>query len=323
MRENPFSPGPGLAGRMAAQLGTFTAEQAYAAGHNHKEVQLLRAAKILHSVRRGVYALREPYLALGPMEKHRVDTQALLLSVAAPAALSHETAAVWSGLELLTPVLDLLHLTRPELQASRREAGVHHHPGSLPAGHVHEVGGVRQTTAARIAVDIARTRDFPAGLAAVDSARRSGATEEQVRNVLFYCASWPGARGASRAVACGDERSANPGESLSRAVLLDAGLEPSGLQVLVRDSQGFIGYGDFGWLPHRVIGEFDGRSKYGMAPDSPADALWREKRREDRLRALGFEVVRWTWADLLVPSKVPALVREALARATVRSMSIA
>lgn len=323
MREHSFAPGPGLAAHMAAQLGTFTAEQAYAAGHNHKEIQRLRAAKILHSVRRGVYALRDPYHALDPGERHRVDTKALLMSITAAAALSHETAAVWSGLELLTPDLDHLHLTRPELKASRREAKVHHHPGSLPAGHVHEVDGVRQTTAARTAVDIARTRDFASGLAAVDSARRCGATEAEVLDVLIYCASWPGARGASRAVGCGDERSANPGESLSRAVLLDAGLAPTGLQVRVSDNSGLVGYADFGWLPKRVLGEFDGKAKYGLAPDSPADALWREKRREDRLRALDFQVVRWTWADLLVPGKVPALVREALARASAHGTSVA
>ena len=323
MPAHPFAPGPGLTACMTAQLGTFSADQAYAAGHNHKEIQRLRDLKILHSVRRGVYALRDPYLALASWERHRVDTQALLMSITAPAALSHETAAVWSGLEILTPALDHLHLTRPELQASRREAGVHHHPGSLPAGHVHVVDGVRQTTAARTAVDIARTRDFPSGLAAVDSARRSGATEAEVRDVHLYCASWPGARGASRAVGCGDERSANPGESLSRAVLLDAGLTPTGLQVQVRDSHGLVGYADFGWLPNRVLGEFDGKAKYNLAADSPADALWREKRREDRLRALDFEVVRWTWADLLVPGKVPALVRGALARGTADGISVA
>ena len=200
MRVPSFAPGPGLSACMEAQLGVFSADQAYAAGHNHKEIQRLRDLEFLHSVRRGVYAFRDPYLALPPWQRHRVDTQALLMSITAPAALSHETAAVWAGLELLNPALDLLHLTRPELRASRREAGVHHHPGSLPAGHVQVIDGVRQTTAARTAVDIARTRDFASGLAAVDSARRIGATQTEVLDVLLFCASWPGARGASRAV---------------------------------------------------------------------------------------------------------------------------
>ncbi len=318
MRAADFVPGPGLRQVMTAQLGVFTAAQAYAAGHQHEELQRLRKDQVIHSVRRGVYAVRPTYDALDPLGRHRVDTQALLLSIKAPAALSHETGGVWVGLPLLQPTLDLLHLTRPELPASRTEAGVHHHPGSLPPGHVREVDGVRVTSAARTAIDIARTRDFATGLAAVDSALRSGATEDEVREVLFCCASWPGALGASRAVSRADGRAANPGESLSRAVLLEARLDPTDLQVPVRDAGGLVGYADLGWLPRKVLGEFDGRAKYGLAPDSPAEALWREKRREDRLRGLGFEVVRWTWSDLLVPGRVPAMVRAALSRAAER-----
>ena len=39
---------------------------------------------------------------------------------------------------------------------------------------------------------------------------------------------------------------------------------------------------------------------------TPGDVLFEEKEREDRLRALGWQVVRWVWADLFRPA---ALVR--------------
>src|SRR5674476_401682 len=45
---------------------------------------------------------------------------------------------------------------------------------------------------------------------------------------------------------------------------------------------------DFWWPGARVVGEFDGRVKYGRANPSgrpPEDVLWDEKLREDRLRA--------------------------------------
>ena len=45
MRALVFAPGPGLTACMAAQLGTFSADQAYAAGHNHKEIQRLEKAR--------------------------------------------------------------------------------------------------------------------------------------------------------------------------------------------------------------------------------------------------------------------------------------
>ena len=60
----------------------------------------------------------------------------------------------------------------------------------------------------------------------------------------------------------------------------------------------------------RTIVEFDGRVKY----DDP-DAIWREKLREDRLRELGYEVVRVTWAELFDPVALAAKVRRAFDRA--------
>jgi hypothetical protein len=57
-----------------------------------------------------------------------------------------------------------------------------------------------------------------------------------------------------------------------------------------------------------VVGEFDGKGKYvqaalrdGMTAD---EAVYREKLREDRIRALGHGFVRWRWADLTDPSRL-------------------
>ena len=113
-----------------------------------------------------------------------------------------------------------------------------------------------------------------------------------------------------------DGRAANPGESWSRALLIAAGLAPTDLQVEVRDGRGLAGYADFGWLPRRVLGEFDGRGKYGVDATGAADAVWGEKVREDRIRACDYAVVRWTWADLYEPGQFLDRVRRALARAS-------
>ena len=64
-----------------------------------------------------------------------------------------------------------------------------------------------------------------------------------------------------------------------------------------------------------VIVEFDGRVKYSRREDEvdpygdyrdPREVLWAEKRREDTLRRLGYEVVRVTWQNL---DDLPALAR--------------
>ena len=310
---------PQLRALMLRQHGVFTADQAYAVGYSPDEVQRLREANTLHSVRRGVYALAAHYAGLDPVSRHQVDTQAALLRLKQPATLSHETAAVWTSMPLLRPELRVVQFTRPELRASRREAGIHHHLGDLPEDHLTVDEKVAVTAPARTAVDIARWTDFPRGLAAADSCLRGGTSRQHLQQVMEFCSSWPGARGASRAVAAADGRAANPGESWSRAVLIEAGIEPTALQLEVRDSAGLIGFADFGWEDQMTLGEFDGRLKYtvppGADPEQAASVVWREKRREDRLRAAGFEVVRWTWDDLYRPAQLIARLLAAFARA--------
>jgi hypothetical protein len=46
---------PGLRAVASTQRGVFTAGQAYATGHTQKELQRLRQAKLIMSLRRGVY----------------------------------------------------------------------------------------------------------------------------------------------------------------------------------------------------------------------------------------------------------------------------
>lgn len=72
----------------------------------------------------------------------------------------------------------------------------------------------------------------------------------------------------------------------------------------------------------KLIVEFDGLEKYGVArdaaaePDAAQDAaavVVAEKFREDALRALGYRIARIVWSDLFVEGRVHALIRQALA----------
>ena len=50
-----------------------------------------------------------------------------------------------------------------------------------------------------------------------------------------------------------------------------------------------VGVADMAWPEHGVLGEFDGKVKYGrllLPGESPGDAVFREKRREDEMRRL-------------------------------------
>lgn len=313
---------PELLGLMERQGGVFSGAQAQFFGHPPEHIQWLRRRRppVLVSVRKGVYAWHETYQAADPVGRHTIDLAALGLRVADDAVISHESAAVHHQLDMLDPDLDRLHLTRRALaHGARVEAGVRHHVAELPPEHVIERPGTLAVTAvARTAVDVARGTDrLPVAVAVLDSALRSGASREALREVHDLCRSWPGVRGISTALDLADGRAENPGESWSRVVLVQQGLAPDALQVPVYDDEGLIGYADFGW--DGVLGEFDGKVKYGLDSERVDDelfrrTLWREKRREDRMR-VRHEVVRWTAADLHNPRALAGRIRAAQERA--------
>jgi hypothetical protein len=297
---------PGLVATMEQQGGVFTAAQARGFGHTESQLQVMRRRRVLESVRRGVYAWSEACRTADSEERHRLDCAAVRLTLSAPAVLSHESAAVIHGLELLDADLSFVHVTRGDSAGARQEAGVHHHVAEIPDEHLlRRVGDLDVTTSARTAADIARsTGRYECAVAVFDSALRLGVAPSELRQVVDRCRSWPGARFVSTALAFADGRAANAGESWSRVVLAQQGVPPDDLQVATYDSDGLIGYVDFGW--RGVVGEFDGRFKYGLGPSGQAggsDALWAEKKREDRLRAQS-EVVRWTVADLHHPDRL-------------------
>ena len=127
-----------------------------------------------------------------------------------------------------------------------------------------------------------------------------------------------GSRAAARAVGLADARSESVGESRSRVLLHRLGLAPSTLQRPIHSGSGLLlGRADFAWEEERVVGEFDGRVKYGRAlrpGQDPGDAVFEEKRREDAFRDESWGVVRWTWSDLVPGTIVGERVHRALAR---------
>jgi hypothetical protein len=75
---------------------------------------------------------------------------------------------------------------------------------------------------------------------------------------------------------------------------------------------------DFCWDDQRTVGEFDGKIKYGrlLKPGQPIEeVLFEEKRREDALRDLGWQIVRWLWAELYRQGVIRDRVLRAFARA--------
>ncbi|MBW8873234.1 MAG: hypothetical protein JF618_14115 [Leifsonia sp.] len=112
-----------------------------------------------------------------------------------------------------------------------------------------------------------------------------------------------------------DPRADSPLESVSRVSMRAAGLPEPELQVPFHDGAGLIGYADFAWPAHSVVGEADGDAKYldtSLRGGRTAErVVLDEKIREDRLRALGLRVVRWRWVTARDPRALSALLTAA------------
>lgn len=97
-----------------------------------------------------------------------------------------------------------------------------------------------------------------------------------------------------------------------------AGLAAPDLQMEVRDDAGvIIGRCDFAWQDGRLLGEFDGRVKYGrlLRPGQDAgDVVFKQKQREDALRDTGARVIRWVWGDLEHSARTAGRIQQALDR---------
>jgi len=121
----------------------------------------------------------------------------------------------------------------------------------------------------------------------------------------------PGSRVARLAVQLADGRSGSVGESLSRVLFHRHAIPTPELQHQVRLLDGqLLAITDFYWEAHRHVGEFDGKVKYTALlreGETPGDAVFREKRREDAIRSTGLGLTRWVFADL-APSQAPALL---------------
>lgn len=271
----------------------------------------------LERLRRGAYA-RAPENGRTPEEAHRLLIAATVPQLGEGAVLSHASAGVLHGLWLWPDQLDAVHTTRPRTGGGGRRTVVRRHTSALDAAEVTTLQGWPVTTLGRTVVDLARTLPYEQGVAAADAALRLGLARDVLGEALRRQDRWPGAARARRVVAFADGRSESAGESASRVLLADQGLVPTDLQLVVADGRRTLGRVDFAWPEHRTIAEFDGRLKYGrlLRPgDDVCEVVFREKVREDLLRDLGWQVVRWIWADLARPLVIAERVRRAFARA--------
>lgn len=288
-----------------------------AAGYSDDEIRAQLRAGHLLSVRPGFY-LSDARRPANPEAWHAAVVHATLADLAPGAVASHASAAVLHGLPVWGLPLVRVHATRPRRTGARRTPTVDLHSAGLDPDEIGQVDGTPVTCAARTVVDLARTSPFPQAVAVADAALFAGiVSPASLEEALLRARGRPGSPAARRAVAFADGRAESVGESRSRVAMHLAGLPPPDLQHSFVTADGRrLGRVDFWWRAQRLVGEFDGRSKYGrlLRPgQTAADAVVEEKRREDLIRAEGARFVRWTWAELAPFDDVAGRLRRALA----------
>lgn len=111
----------------------------------------------------------------------------------------------------------------------------------------------------------------------------------------------PGAGRVRQIFAFSDGQSESVGESVTRVQFRQLGLPRPELHVSIVETDGAaIGRVDFLMARPGTVIEFDGRVKYEKllrVGESASDVVYREKLREDAIRATGLDVVRMIWRD--------------------------
>ena len=300
----------------AGQGGVVSTRQAVEAGYTREQIRERLADGRWVRIRYGQYAVRAD---LGAMEswdrqvfRHRQLVHAAMNSMQpGTAVVSHHSALVMHGVPVWNADLAEVQLTRTSGR-SGLTAGVRHHRGVLDHLDLTKNAGMAVTSVARALVETAGRATFEAAVVSADAAlRRTDVSVEDLQRLRDVVEFWPGGPAIRSALDFADPLAESVGESRLRVLMRNEGLPVPVLQAVFVDDAGVIGRTDF-WFPELdTIVEFDGMLKY---VDGRRETLIREKRREDRLRALGLEVVRTTWPDLDHPGRTALRIREAFTR---------
>lgn len=291
-----------------SQHGFLTTRQASAVGLGPYALQRLVTARLLVHPARGLYAVahlvdRSPdgwhrHLGAGA---HLLYEDAVLTGVSA--VLAHGLP-VW-GADLRRP-----RLHRPVDRAVGAKA-FHVRPCPVTPGRPSPVDTPwgRADEPATALVQLAMDDGVTPGVVSTDAALAMGlVTDEALAEAVGRVATWPRASRARSMLTLVDARSESVGESRCRVELATHGIRLVPQHEVRSPSGRLVARADFLVEGTNVLVEFDGKVKYAAGPE----ALWAEKKREDRLRALGYVVVRLTWADLETPGRAVAKVRRAL-----------
>ena len=304
-----------IEGVAIANGGFFTRADALRCGWSDRELGAARRGGEIERLRHGAYGFVADTRELDEIGRHLLLARAVVRQQRGRVALTGATAAAVHGIALWDQDLTIVHVVRLDGGSSRREPGVRHHVvADAIEEQVQVVEGLPVVSLARAVWETASCSGLESGVCSVDSAlHQHPGIVDDLRRQSDQFQHRPGSRTARMIMRLADGRAESPGESLSRVLFYRNGVPCPDLQFDVRRGDGsLIGTSDFYWEEQRLLGEFDGKAKYGrlVRPgDQPGEVVFREKRREDEMRGESYGMTRWIWADLMPPGRRAFLQR--------------
>jgi hypothetical protein len=288
-----------------------------ASGLNDRSIAAMVAAGELHRVRYGSYVSGAAWARASDTQRHSILVRSVVRRANAEIVVSHTSAANDWEVALWDAALDVVHVTRVDQEAGRREAGVIQHLGELRDQDVVVRNGIAVTSPTRTALDCACVLDVERSLVVIsDLLHRGLTTLEKLAAMEKFMSQWPGSLSIRLVLGLVDARCESVGERRFLYLAWKQGLPRPDAQHEVIDEAGQRFRLDFAWPDHKVWLEFDGRVKYEKflrEGESVTDAVLREKHREEEItRLTGWRCIRITWADLQHPERTAAKIRSLL-----------
>ena len=310
-----------LANRTLSQGGVFSTADAVACRVDANTLAALeRSEEVLRIGPRAFVTATAWQQASTPEQRHRLRATAVLRSFDGRVVASHHSALAVHDLPFWHVDEQTIHVARRRGTTSRRRGQLRIHE-AFPRDSLVSVNGVETVCPALAVVGTALVDGFEPGLAAADAAlHRQTTTLDELEHWVCRLPRRPGLTVARQVLASVDPLAESVGETRTRLLLLAmADLPEVTAQFPFTDSRGRVwARADF-LVGDGLVVEFDGVKKYRAGDGANSHAAQRiveaEKRREDRIRALGYAVVRLTWDDLTRPALAMQRIREGLRQA--------
>lgn len=288
---------------IAAMDGYFTRQQALSAGYLDRDLTRMVRQRVAVRFRRGFYAFADDWARADDVRRHEIRSAAVLRSLGSSVALSHASGVVAHGIDSWGLDLRRVHVTRLDGGQGRIEGDVVHHEGVVVDGDVVDSPIGQLLAPARCVLEAASRHNNEVALCVLDAGLRSGQHDlDDLWSLHGRLQQWPFMRHLQITLRMADARAGSVGESRGRWSFRVLGFPAPELQWEVRSASGeLLGISDWAWPEHGLLGEFDGRVKYGRLlrdGQDPGDAVFDEKLREDKMReATQFAMVRFIWRD--------------------------